>query len=300
MKKQEKINLEEFNKIQQTTPKIDFDNIDLSTLYTEHIKKQEKPQLLKMSSKLTAEEKFEFISQKTHKFNDELSKLLHHFFFLKLYSRAAKKSPQFNQDLLNLDRYVNNLKREYEDAKRMINVFKKYATLSDEKIQELFTKISDVYDYHRELADDLKQLQAKYYPTLKMSAYTLANEKKYFELERLSMSVSKELLLYKSLEEAFDYYCYNSGELINELVNLFVELPRKVKIDVDYHYFLQSDAIINFRYTDWVELYSKFMYMKKRIGNTTLYTKKFRDLFEQFEIRYAIVLIYNEFKHQGR
>lgn len=228
-----------------------------------------------------------------------LSDILDKYYFLKLFSKSANKENDFNKKMLSIDKYVNQIKKYFLDIKKMKNSFAKKNILTENELKELYYKISDFLGIERAIENDLKKFENENYPRFKMLSYNVCKNKTYQELEKLSLEVNNFINGYKTLADAYDYVCYNSGnlifEMINELVKAIQEEPKKSKLKVDNRYFFDNDVIMYLDYLGWVELFSKLQYVKERTDPSIFKKDEVKEKYHASEINYLVVLIYNEF-----
>lgn len=228
----------------------------------------------------------------------KLSEILFKYYFLKLFSKASNKSNDFNLKMLSIDKYVNQVKKYFLDIKKMKNMNSKKNILTENELKTMYYKISDFLGIEKAIENDLEKFEKENYPQFKMVSYNLCKNKSYQELEKMSSEVNNAIASYKSLSDAYDYVCYNSGNLIFETIDALVKCikaePKKSKVRVDNSYFFENDIIMYLDYLGWIELFSKIQFVRERTDASIFNNESIKDKYHQLEINYLIVLIYNE------
>lgn len=229
----------------------------------------------------------------------KLSEVLYKYYFLKLFSKSANKENDFNKKMLSIDKYINQIKKYFLDIKKMKNSYSKKNILTENEVKELYYKVFDFLGIEKSIEDDLKKFENENYPRFKMLSYNMCKDKSYQELEKLSLEVNSFINGYKNLTDAYDYVCYNSGNLIFEMIDSLVkaikEEPKKSKLRVENRYFFDNDVIMYLDYLGWVELFSKIQYVKERTDPSIFKKDDVKEKYYLLEKNYLVVLIYNEF-----
>lgn len=232
-------------------------------------------------------------------FGKRKAEILQWYYIFKLFLPSVKKDDKFNGSKLNLDKDINSLKRSYEDVNRRIRKMNADLSITDFDCEEIFTSVNNLYDYSRDITKRINSFRADYFNSLKVSSLTITKEKNYEELDKLSNQVEELTIKYGGIEKAKDYIVYNSGELISEVIDLFVlclkESSNQRLNKIDKHYFLESDFALALSLNDWISIFNKFRYVYKYIqdGNEIdllRLNKKYREL----EVRFMVLLICNE------
>lgn len=223
----------------------------------------------------------------------KLNSIYREFLFLKLFHLSAKESDNFIKDFNALNYYINKFKGDLVNVRRIFNSFRGQMDLTGNSIDEVYNEVNNFYDYILGLYSDISDLKKKYYHEFKVTSHALVKDKSIEEYEDLIYRVETELSGFKNISEAYDYIIYNSGNEIIELVLEFLKIKANDKNKLTYHYFLQTDAIIAFKYHEWIDLFIKFNYVKNKLGDCE-YSKKFIELYRLLETKYAIITIYNE------
>lgn len=223
----------------------------------------------------------------------KINNIYRDFLFLKLFNLSAKQDDEFLKDYNALNHYINKFLNDLANVKRFLNSFRGQMDRTGYSIDEVYNEVNNFYDYLTGLNSDINDLKKKYYPEFKLTSHTLVKDKTIEEYEDLIYRVENELRNYKDIEEAYDYIIYNSGNEIIDLVYEFLNTKLKQPIKLTYHYFLQTDAIIDFKHHEWVDLFVKFNYVMKKLSGVT-YSKRFIEMYRNFETKYTIITIYNE------
>lgn len=226
--------------------------------------------------------------------------ILHKYYFFKLFSKVAWKDEKFNKQILTAEQQMNRARKLYEEYKKKYDVMKYLNDLNQVELVELFRKTNELVDFYTEVSHLMEHISKVYYLGLKMASYSIANEKKPSELEKLARKVNEFLDGYKSVQEAHDDVYYRSGELITSTITTLVECFKKNKnqnyiLTYHYAYFLESEVIISFGYTEWVNLFNKIRYVMRTTNNVELFDYlNFAKLYGELEVRYLVMLIYHE------
>lgn len=244
--------------------------------------------------------KHEKILESINAFEKKSSAMLHKYYFLKLFSKVAFKDQKYNEQLLSLDKHINRIKKNYEDLKKKTDVLKYLNDTGDFELEDVFAKINELYEFYRGLNTDIDKFQSNYYRNLKMTAFSICNDKSYQELESLSKSVNKTIEEYKTFQEAYDYIYYNSGELIVDTINSLVQClensgNKQYISTYKYDYFLETDFVVVLKFTEWIELFTKIRYVMRTATKVEIFDfLKFKEYYQELEKRYIIMLIFNE------
>ncbi|MDY0208947.1 MAG: hypothetical protein RBR48_02040 [Bacilli bacterium] len=293
MKKQEIIEI--------TTPEMPKDNpdlkVDISEVYFESANQTKN---YHFSPSITSQdEKREQINIDLANFEEKLTTMLHLYHFFNLFSVAVVDKETFTSAQKDIDKYVMQLVKKYEALKKANNSLKRKKLLTEEMVHELYYEVGDLEKYYYDLMEDLTNYKKDYFPNLKMASYTFCNEKTYQELEEYTKYVTDEISKYSSLQDAYDYVCYHSGELITKTItNLLAFMKRGLtknyvsNFTIDY--FLENEIIMYYDYSKWIGLFSKINYVIKKSDKAIFTDKNFISSYQELEHKYVIVLIYNE------
>lgn len=227
---------------------------------------------------------------------EKYKELLRKFYILKLFEKATDMSDSFFDDFKMIDKYLKTAKTYLDSVKKL----KELTTIDmpSSSIVDCYYKVCDMIDILDQIKEELGVFENHYYPKFKMTSYNITKTKTKEELERLAKEVNSYIETYNTLEDAYDYVCYNSGEVILDAIEVLVnELKKhqdKLKIRVEKKYFLESDAIIFMDYIGWVNLFSKLQYVFERVDRSLYKDEKVDELLKELQNRYLVVLIFNE------
>lgn len=295
MKKQEIIEI--------TTPEMPKDNshldVDESEVYFERTKQTKKH--IFSSKNLDQDEKRQKINTDVASFAEKLTTMLHQYHFLHLFSLAAADKDCFLTEQKNINKYVTQLIKTYEALKKDNNALKRKKLVTDEMVNELYYQVGDLESYYHDLLEDINDYKKEHFLNLKMASYAFCNEKTYQELEDYTKYVNNEISKYSSLKDAYDYVCYNSGELITETITALVAymktgLTKNYVSSFKTDYFLENEIIMYYDYPKWIGLFSKINYVVKKCDKAVFADKNFITAYQELEYKYIIVLIYNEYQ----
>jgi hypothetical protein len=229
------------------------------------------------------------------------SSMFHKYYFFKLFSKAAMRDSKYNEQFIVIDKHINRIKKNYDELKKKTDYLKFVKDAGDLELEDIFTKINELFEFYRGLDADLNKFQKTYYQDLKMTSYSICNDKTYQEIEALNKSVNKMIEEYKNIQEAYDFIYYNSGELIVDTINSLVQCiensGNKQYISMyKYDYFLESDYVVVLKFTEWIELFTKILYVLRMITSKvdSFDFLNFKSHYQELEKRYLILLIYSE------
>ncbi len=298
MKKQEIIEI--------TTPEMPKDKSDLpvdeNDLYFE---KANQVKNYHFSSKnLNQDEKRAKINADLAGFEEKLIAMLHLYHFLNLFSLAMEGKEKLSIIQKEIDKYVIQFEEKFEALKKANNSLKRKKILTEEMVNELYYEVGDLVTYYDDLIEDINQYKKEYFQSLKMASYAFCNEKTYQELKEYYQYVTSEIDKYSSLQDAYDYVCYHSGELItNTITNLLAfmkkGLTKNYVSNFTMDYFLENEIIMFYDYPKWISLFSKINYVIKKSDKAIFTDKNFMTSYQELEYKYIMVLIYNEY-HTAR
>lgn len=223
----------------------------------------------------------------------QIEKINKDFLILKLFKYCAKKDENYNIEFIKIDKYLNRLKFDYNLIDKFTSVLYKKEDITEDEIDQLYNKVIYVCDFISGVTNDIKNLKKNYYREFKIPSLLTIQDKNSKELEDIIVEVDNEIKKYKSISEAYDYFVYNSGDLLFNMVDELL-LIKKTGIKIDRHYFLATDAILLFDYAEWVDLISRIKFVLGRVKGKTEINQKFLELYGIVEIRYIILSIYKE------
>lgn len=291
-RKKEKINLE-----LSKTPRPSINKASDEEIYFERANYQNSK--YNLDDCFDQKSKQERIIEAVDNFNGKYNALLHKYHFLKLFSRAALRNQNFNTQTMFLDKQINRFKRNADELRKKTDIIKYLKEVENIELEDVFSTINECFDFCRDLGKNINEYQNAFYPRLKMASFSICNDLSYQELENLNKVVNQFLDGFKNIEEAFDYITYNSGELIINTINALVTSIENSKIkkhhNYKYNYFLNTDFVMVLNFSEWVELFTKIIYVKRTCKDVELFDYlNFKKYYQELEKRYIIMLIYNE------
>lgn len=260
-----------------------------------------------LNKNLSLIDQLKIIKKYNDKLNLEIKKLEKDFAIYKLFKPIAKVTESTLENLVydfnSLDKYINKFNNLLNDNNSFFGEVDEFyhikgtnllitEKVNSEDVNNLYEKTLDLFSFLLGLKSDLNKIKKEYFHEFKLTSYGLVRSKNTSEIYELTRNVDNELRRYRSLTNACDYFIYNSGAEIQNLVDEFVKLDRKYPF-INYRYFLNQDVIIAFNFSEWVELFIRFNYVLGKVDPKDIsdkLVKKYNDL----EIKYAILLIDSE------
>lgn len=238
--------------------------------------------------------------QKTHQnfklCQKKLEDLYRKYYILQLFEKTTNMEESFYEDFKMMDNYLLKTQSYFDDVKKINNQLT--GDMPSSSIVDGYYKVCDLLDVLDEVKGELNRFEKHYYPEFKMTSYNTIKDKTKDEIKKLAKAVNEYIDGYNSLQDAYDFICYNSGDNVVETVGEFVnELKKKqdkLKIRIEKEIFLQSDVVMFMDYLDWVNLFSKFQYVFERVDRSMYKSEKVDNLLNELLIRYLVVLVYNE------
>jgi len=221
-----------------------------------------------------------------------VDKLIHHYSFLKLFNRAAKRNGMFNVKIMEFDKYFKKLRQEVKSIEKFQSTLNTTDELFNHSYQDLVYRVTDVYNFVYGIKDDLEKFEQNYYPKMKVTAYNLCDDKTAEEIDLLTNEITTYINGFKNIEETFDYICYNSGSLITDTVDEFVKSYIDSNYNINRKFFLNSEVVIAFSYFEWIDLMRKIKQTLNKYNKVKL-NDKFVKLYHELELRYTIIVICN-------
>ena len=279
-----------------TYPRVSKISLPKDKLYKEKTNVQKREIVL--NKKLSFDEQKQELSKFVSNLYKKIKKIEIDYSFLRLFKYIVKDEEDirnnYSKDCDSFNKFLKVFKLEVEK----MNVKLKQASgieLTSETSKLLdseYEEILSLYYYANGLNDDLDDLRKKYYHEFKISSYSIIHNKSLEEIDDLITRVEEEMKKYRNVNNASDYIVFNSGIEIQDAVDEFCKLGKKYPY-INYRYFLNQDAIIVFKFQEWMELFIKFNYVLSKIDKkdvTTNMMKKYRNL----ETKYTILLINGE------
>jgi hypothetical protein len=249
----------------------------------------------------TEEEKKEKLLNFSLEYEKKANSLFHTYNFLRLFSRSADKDNKYNEKMIILDKQINRMKKMYEDAKKKIDIIK-YIEVENSELELIANIASDILLLFSEIENELDNIKGRYYKHLKMASFSICNDKSYQELDAINKNINQMISEYKHINDAYDFFYYNSGSLIVDTINALVACiqnsnNKDLKKDYDFSYFLNSDYVVAMTFAEWIELFTKIKYVMRVASKVELFDYlNFRELYTELEKRYILMLIFNEMK----
>ncbi|MGD9886816.1 MAG: hypothetical protein AB7T03_02490 [Bacilli bacterium] len=246
--------------------------------------------------------KIEKIKDTLKQFSQKCEIVWHQFYFLKLFSRARKKT-EASDLIFGFEKQVSRMKRVIEDLTNKVDLFQYMERVEDQEIEDAYTKALDLFTFLDNLAKELMDFQNTYFKKMKMTSYSICNDKNYQELDSLNRNIALMLESYKSFQEAHDYIYYNSGELITNTIKALVHCLETSKLTnysatYNYRFFLSTDAVVALKFAEWVDLFNKIRFVMRITAGVELFDYLiFKDYYQELEKRFIMLLIYDEMEN---
>ncbi len=228
-------------------------------------------------------------------------KVTNEYYICRILSRVGLKDLDFNLQLLALDKNINRLKKECFDINRRVNRHEE-----NEEIETLFKQVNELWAFQKGLQEQLKEINNSSYGYLKISTVSVCLNKTNEELEHLHNCITEELKPFKSFNEAAEYIYYNSGDFIDKLVKQLVDYI-KLSNNSEYinlytiRYFLPSDIVVTMEIKEWIDFYNRLKFVNRQIGSyNALKLKNYKNMFDIFEAKYAILMMKSETKNSRK
>lgn len=258
----------------------------------------------------TKEEKIEenidlnIILKKNKEISKDFELTLHEYFTCKIFSRVALKDNEFNAQLIEIDKYINTIKRSMYEIDRLIEGYKRDNNLD---LININNKLNDLYLYEKNIKSRFLEMNNSYYGHIKMSTISVCMNKDNESLERFYESIHAFLLKYKGFTEAAEDIYYSSGDFLVDLVSSLVMCIKETRREdyikkYNFNYFLDSDVIITLEVKEWINLFAKIRFAMKLIQNIEMDKYlNFKFKFDHFEMIYTILMMrYEIASSQGR
>ncbi len=296
-KKAEIIDLSEFNKIEEEQnkkyleSKVNFVNETISI----SINKSSLSGNEVVESKETID--FNSIIKKQKEINVDFETILHEYYLCKIFSRVALKDNEFNAQLIEIDKYVNTIKRKMHEIERMIDAYRRDITLD---INDIYNAVSSLLVYEKNIKSRFLEMNDLYYGHIKMSTLSVCLNKDDEGLEKFYESIHNFLSKYKDLTEAAEDIYYSSGDFLVDIVKKIVicikESRRKELIEkYKFSFFLESDVIITLDIKEWINLFNKIRFSMKLIQDAEM--DKYliiKEKYDYLEVIYSILMMRHE------
>lgn len=238
-------------------------------------------------------------------FEKRQGNLLYKYYFLKLFSQVALRDKKYNEQMIMLDKQINRIKKNYADVKKRTELIRRVKDGEYYDYEGLYAKINELFEFSADIRKLLNDVEKNYYLELKIAIYSICKGKTYEELEVLHKAVSETVKEYKSMQEAYDFIYFNSGEQIVGTVKALVRAVASSGISAyantyTYQYFLTSDDVVVLRFPEWIDLFNKMLYCFRMTNKLDIFADEaFAGKYRELEKRYMIILIYNEMEKKN-
>lgn len=242
---------------------------------------------------------FNQILKSQKEINKDYESIIHEYYICKIFSRVALKDNEFNAQLIEIDKYINTIKRKIYNIERMLESYKRNGEDSL-SLEELFKSVNETLTYEKVIRSRFKEINDSYYGHIKMTTLSVCLSKDNKGLERFYDNIHTFLSKFKSLTEAAEHIYYSSGDFLTDLVHQLVECINEsskgsYSKKYSYNYFLDSEVIITLDVKEWVDLFNKIRFTVKLIQDIEM--DKFLSLKEKYdhlETIYAILMMRHE------
>lgn len=240
---------------------------------------------------------FNSIIKKQKEINVDFETILHEYYLCKIFSRVALKDNEFNAQLIEIDKYVNTIKRKMHEIERMIDGYRRDIALN---INDIYEAVSSLLVYEKNIKSRFLEMNDLYYGHIKMSTLSVCLNKDDEGLEKFYESIHNFLSRYKDLTEAAEDIYYSSGDFLVDIVKKIVicikESRRKDLIEkYTFSYFLESDVIITLDIKEWINLFNKIRFSMKLIQDAEM--DKYlivKEKYDYLEVIYSILMMRHE------
>lgn len=227
------------------------------------------------------------------KLDNRINKLYDDYLFLKLYRYIVKESVEYSNKKSFIEGNINKLRFKYLSLEREFLLYKAKEIFSIKDVEKLYEDTMFIVSFIKGLSKELMSFKSNFYKEFKLTSFLPVNGKKTNEIEELINRVDEEVSKFKNILEANDFFTYNSSNEIYQAIDDLLVINKK-GVKLNYHYFIESDAIISFSYNDWLDLMTKFKFVSEKIKGKIDLPKKFIESYKVLETRFAIVLIAKE------
>lgn len=139
----------------------------------------------------------------------------------------------------------------------------------------------------------------RYVKSLRLATANFTLHKSRRELVALSEAMARFMERFPSLTYAGDYIYYNSGEVLMDAINAYVEAvarsrhPEKERFGQAF--FTESSVILAFTVTEWMALATKFMFLNRQIKDIDLvHDPAIQKALARFEVSCLLIMLTQE------
>lgn len=249
------------------------------------------------------EERISLCNQKVSSFDDvnvSLSKKIryenisHNLYSLILFEQIANKDKLYEKSIKDITDGIKDLILLHNSLKE------KYTECMENEDTTIFEECEYFLNFQRIVENKVNKFQKKYYANIKMQTLSVCDGKTLKEVITLGREVNDLVNEFESLEMASEYFVYNSGELIVNMVNSLItsisNMGRsQIVNEFTFEYFLSEAFVLMMPHREWVTLYNKIRQVLKRINYLEAYDNiSFKENYKEFERRYIVVSMENE------
>ena len=247
---------------------------------------------------LSVNDQFTNLYKFFRKIESRIKKLYDDYLFLKLYKYAVVNDCEiYNNNVLFIESNINKLRNKFFTIDKEFSFMKAKEYFSIKEIEDLYEETMYIVSYVNGMTKEILKFRKTFYKEFKLTSFLPINGKNTAQIEDLIARVDEEIEKFKDVNEAYDYYVYNSSNEIYKAIDELLVINKK-GIKLNYHYFIESDAILSFTYNDWLDLMTKFKYVFEKIKGKIVIPEKFEREYRVLETRFAICLIAKE-KNNG-
>lgn len=248
----------------------------------------------KLDYSLSVSDQFVNLYKFYRKLENRIKKIYDDYLFLKLYKYAVINNGDiYNNKVVFIESNITKLRTKFFTIDKEFSFMKAKEYYSIKEIEDLYEKTMYVVSYVNGMTKEILKFKKTYYKEFKLTSFLPVNGKNTAQIEDLIARVDEEVEKFKDVTEAYDYYVYNSSSEIYKAIEELLVINKK-GIKLNYHYFIESDAILSFTYNDWLDLMTKFKYVFEKIRGKIDIPEKFEREYRTLETRFAIVLIAKE------
>jgi hypothetical protein len=246
------------------------------------------------------------VAERHHYLERENEGIMNAYYICKIFSYIAIKDSDFEHQMNAIDKHIKRLENLHSAITEQVLILKSENTSSQETLKDVNEKIKEALLFHEGVSNILDDARNNYFNHLKIATLNVCLNRKNIELERMHRELVTFLKDYKSFDEAAQTIYYNSGQLIHQMIDELIKCliqhknERYIKA-YPTHYFLKTDVVITLSFPEWIELYNRIKFvMKSAMDAKLMHCLDFRKYFDQFELRYLILMINLERSNQHK
>ncbi|MFA7126331.1 MAG: hypothetical protein WC182_02050 [Bacilli bacterium] len=223
--------------------------------------------------------------------------IMNAYYVCRIFSYIAIKDSDFDHQMNAIEKHIKRLSNFHLAISECLLTLKSEETPQQEMMDDLYEKMKETLLFHEGITNILDDARRKYFNHLKIATLNVCLNRKNIELEKIYHDLVGFLKDYKSLDDAAQTVYYNSGQIIHQMVDVIIEEINDLK-NLRYikaypsHYFIKSDVVITLSFPEWIELYNRVKFvMKSAVDVNLAHCINFRQVFDQFELRYLILMM---------